>query len=150
MHVPDAATAAVPEMVRVVRPADGSASSDFDGDSLIVSAARTGALTRRIVAAFSDHGAVDGWLVRRLPGLLGRAGLSDVANPAPSCRSSAEAGRLQWAGDGRAGGRRGRRQVGAITESEREGWLAALRAEQAAGNVLGGRVHILLPPGVKP
>lgn len=40
-------------------------------------------------------------------------------------------------------------QTGAITEAERERWLTQLRAEQAAGNFLGGRVHIFCW-GVKP
>ena len=144
VHVPGAA-AAVPEMVRVVRPGGRIGIFDFDGDSLIISHPDR-ALTRRIVAAFSDHGAVDGWLVRRLPGLLGRAGLGDVTTRAflP----------LEREPDGFYGRMAVRAvdvaaQVGAITESEREGWLAALRAEQAAGNVLGGRVHIFCW-GVKP
>jgi len=136
-HVPGGA-AAVPEMARVVRPGGRVGIFDFDGDSLIISHPDR-ALTRRIVAAFSDHAAVDGWLVRRLPGLLRQAGLTNVATRAflP----------LEQDPDGFYGRAALRavdvaRQTGAITESEREGWLASLRAEQAAGNVLGGRVHI--------
>jgi SAM-dependent methyltransferase len=85
VHVPGG-DAAVPEMARVVRPGGRVGIFDFDGDSLLISHPDR-ALTRRIVAAFSDHAAVDGWLVRRLPGLLSQAGLTRVA-PAPSCRSS--------------------------------------------------------------
>ncbi|PYN50522.1 MAG: hypothetical protein DME00_05215 [Candidatus Rokuibacteriota bacterium] len=104
------------------------------------------ALIRRVVAAFSDHAAVDGWLVRRLPGLLSQAGLQHVAT-----RAFLPLEREPDGFYGRAAVRAAdvAAQTGAITESEREGWLAALRAEQAAGNFLGGRVHIFCW-GVKP
>ena len=90
--------------------------------------------------------AVDGWLVRRLPGLLSQAGLQHVAT-----RAFLPLEREPDGFYGRAAVRAAdvAAQTGAITESEREGWLAALRAEQAAGNFLGGRVHIFCW-GVKP
>jgi len=144
VHVPGG-DGAIPEMARVVRPGGRVGIFDLDGDSLLISHPdRT--LTRRIVAAFSDHATVDGWLVRRLPGLLRQAGLTHVAARAflP----------LEQEPDGFYGRAAVRAvdmaaQTGAITESEREGWLAALRAEQAAGNFLGGRAHIFCW-GVKP
>ena len=52
VHVPGAA-AAVPEMARVVRSGGRVGIFDFDGDSLVISHPDR-ALTRRIVAAFSD------------------------------------------------------------------------------------------------
>jgi SAM-dependent methyltransferase len=144
VHVPGG-DGAVPEMARVVRPGGRVGIFEFDGDSLLVSHPdRT--LTRRIVAALSDHAAVDGWLVRRLPGLLTQAGLTHVAARAflP----------LEREPDGfyaRAAVRAAEvaAQTGAITQAERERWLAELRTEQAAGNVLGGRVHIFCW-GIKP
>jgi len=144
VHVPGG-DGAIPEMVRVVRPGGRVGIFDLDGDSLLVSHPDR-ALTRRIVAAFSDHSTVDGWLVRRLPGLLSRAGLTHVAARAflP----------LEQEPDGFYGRMAARAvdvaaQTGAITESEREGWLDALRAEQAAGSFLAGRVHIFCW-GIKP
>jgi SAM-dependent methyltransferase len=144
VHIPGG-DAAVPEMVRVVRPGGRVGIFDFDGDSLLISHPDR-ALTRRIVAAFSDHAAVDGWLVRRLPGLLSRAGLTHVAARAflPLEREpDGFYGRMAVrAADVAA-------QMGAITEAERERWLAQLHAEQAAGNFLGGRVHVFCW-GLKP
>lgn len=143
-HVPGG-DAAVAEMARVVRPGGRVGIFDFDGDSLLLSHPDR-ALTRRIVSAFSDHAAVDGWLVRRLPGLFGQAGLTRVAARAflP----------LEREPDGFYGRMAVRAvdvatQTGAVTEAERERWLAQLRAEQAAGNFLGGRVHMFCW-GVKP
>jgi SAM-dependent methyltransferase len=144
VHVPGG-DRAIPEMARVVRPGGRVGIFDLDADSLVVSHPDR-ALTRRIVAAFSDHATVDGWLVRRLPGLLGQAGLTHVAARAflP----------LEQEPDGFYGRVAGRAaevaaETGAITESERQRWLDALRAEQDAGRFLGGRVHIFCW-GVKP
>jgi hypothetical protein len=137
VHVPGG-DAAVAEMARVVRPGGRVGIFDLDGDALLISHPDR-ALTRRIVAAFSDHSTVDGWLVRRLPGLLTRAGLTEVAVRAflP----------LEQEPDGFYGRVAVRAvdvaaEVGAVTDAERDAWLAALRAEQAAGNFLGGRAHI--------
>ena len=93
VHVPGG-DAAVPEMARVVRVGGRVGIFDFDGDSLLISHPDR-ALTRRIVAAFSDHAAVDGWLVRRLPGLLRRAGLAHVETRA-FLPPRAGAGRILW------------------------------------------------------
>jgi SAM-dependent methyltransferase len=144
VHVPGG-HGAVPEMARVVRPGGRVGIFDLDSDSLLISHPDR-ALTRRIVAAYSDHATVDGWLVRRLPGLLSQAGLTHV-----SARAFLPLEREPDGFYGRAAVRAAEvaAQTGAITESEREGWLATLRAEQAAGNVLGGRVHIFCW-GIKP
>ena len=144
VHVPGG-DGAVLEMARVVRPGGRVGIFEFDGDSLLISHPdRT--LTRRIVAALSDHAAVDGWLVRRLPGLLTQAGLTHVAAraflPLEREPDGFYARAAVRAADVAA-------QTGAITQAERERWLAELRAEQAVGNVLGGRVHIFCW-GIKP
>jgi SAM-dependent methyltransferase len=144
VHVPGGA-AAIPEMARVVRPGGRVGVFDFDGDSLVI-AHPDRALTRRIVAALSDHGAVDGWLARRLPGLLGQAGLARVAVRAflPLERElDGFYGRLAERAANVAA------QTGAITEGEREHWLAELRAQQASGSFLSGRLHMFCW-GVKP
>src|SRR5438093_7063177 len=75
-HVPDGHRAIL-EMARVVRPGGRVGVFDFDGDGLLV-AHPDRDMTRRIVAAFSDHSAVNGWLVRELPGLFKGAGLKDI------------------------------------------------------------------------
>jgi SAM-dependent methyltransferase len=136
-HVPGGA-AAVPEMARVVRSGGRVGVFDFDGDSVIVSHPDR-PLTRRIVAAFSDQSAADGWLVRRLPGLFAEAGLIDVHTRAflPLEREPVGFyGRMVVRAADVA------LESGAITRPEHERWLAELRAEQAAGRFLGGRVHV--------
>src|SRR5205807_316342 len=50
---------------------------DFDGDCFLI-AHPDRELTRRIVSAQCDHSAVNGHLVRHLPGLLTELGLVDV------------------------------------------------------------------------
>ena len=75
-HIPDGRRA-IPELVRVVRPGGRVGIFDRDADSYIVSHPDR-ALTRRIVAARSDHGSADGWLARALPRLMTTAGLQDV------------------------------------------------------------------------
>jgi len=69
-----------PMFRRGSRPGGRLGVFDFDADmTLFTHPDRT--LTRRIVAAASDAMAVDGWLVRRLPFLFGRAGIMDVRVP---------------------------------------------------------------------
>jgi SAM-dependent methyltransferase len=138
-HVPDG-TRAIPEMVRVTRPGGRVGVFDFDGDSTLVSHPDR-ALTRRIIAALSDHAAVDSWLARRLPGLLARAGLRDIRARAfmpldqdPAGFYASLAGRAAEVAT----------QTGAITVEERRRWLEALQAEVAAGGGLFGRLHLFV------
>jgi arsenite methyltransferase len=136
-HIPEGHRA-IPEMVRVVRSGGRVGVFDFDGDAVLISHPDR-ALTRRIIAAFSDQAAVDGWLVRRLPGLLRRAGLLEVGARAfapieqdPTgfyARMAARAAEVAA-------------QAGAITDEERERWLDELAVTGAAGDSLVGRVHV--------
>lgn len=138
-HVPGGARA-VQEMVRVAHPGGRVGVFDFDGDSFVVTHADRD-LTRRIVAAATDAGAVDSWLGRRLPGLFARAGLTDIRvrgflpldrDPAGFYHKQAERNAETAA------------KVGAITESERQRWLDGLRAEQSAGGAVAGRLHFFV------
>jgi len=138
-HVPDGARA-VPELGRVTRPGGRVGVFDLDTDSLVL-AHPDRALTRRIVAAHSDHGAVDGWLARRLPGLFLQAGFEEVGvrafTPLDRDPSGFYGGTAERAAEVAV-------KVGAIDEAEREGWLVALRAQQAAGGFLAGRTHLFV------
>jgi ubiquinone/menaquinone biosynthesis C-methylase UbiE len=131
---------AVPELARVVRPGGRIGVFDLDTDSLIITHPDR-ALTRRIVAAHSDGGAIDGWLARRLPGLFAEAGLVEVdvraftpldRDPAGFYATSA-----QRAAETAA-------RVGAITEVEREAWLGALAIERESGRFVAGRTHLFV------
>jgi ubiquinone/menaquinone biosynthesis C-methylase UbiE len=137
VHVPDGHRA-IPEMVRVARSGGRVGVFDLDGDGVLVSHPDR-ALTRRIIAAFSDQATVDGWLGRRLPGLLRQAGLVEVGargfvpieqNPAGFYARMAERAAEVAA------------QSGAITDDERRRWLEDLAAARAAGDCLVGRVHL--------
>lgn len=136
-HVPGG-EAAIPELARVLRAGGRLGVFDFDADMTLFTHPDR-ALTRRIVAAASDATAVDGWLVRRLPLLFGRAGLADVrvrgffpldteprsfyANMADRCAEVAA-------------------KAGAITEFERRAWLDAFHEQQAQGAIVAGRLHM--------
>ncbi|MFQ6029882.1 MAG: methyltransferase domain-containing protein [Dehalococcoidia bacterium] len=136
-HVPDAERA-LAEMVRVTRPGGRLGVFDFDGDSFLVSHPDR-ELTRRIMASFSDNTAVNGWLARQLPGLLLGLGLTDVRVraflPLEREEGSFHAGLAERAAGVAA-------QVSAITSVERDRWLDELHSEIAAGNFLGGRLHL--------
>lgn len=144
VHVPEGYRA-VPEMARVVRAGGRVGIFDLDGDAVLISHPDR-ALTRRIIAAFSDHACVDGWIVRRLPGLLRQAGLVDV-------RARAFAP-IEQEPDGFYG-RMAERAVevavesGAVTDAERRRWLEELAAARAVGDCLAGRVHVFCW-GIKP
>jgi hypothetical protein len=126
------------EMVRVTRPGGRVGVFDLDGDMVLF--AHSGReLTRKIVAAYSDQGWVNGWIMRTLPALLGGLGVANVrtrgfmpleaggyyANRAERC---AEVAVL----------------AGAIASEERVRWLEALRAEVAAKRFFGGQLHLLV------
>ena len=139
-HIPDGEHA-VPELVRVVRPGGRVGVFDRDNDSYII-AHPDRALTRRIVAAGSDHTTVDGWLIRRLPRLLRAAGLIDVRVRAfasieqdPHGFYATNAG-ARWADVAV--------QTGAISEEERQRWVADLDAEAATGGFVAGLTHLFV------
>jgi len=136
-HVSDAERA-VDEMVRVTKPGGRVGVFDFDGDSFLI-AHPDRELTRRIVLAQSDHGAVNGWLVRQLPGLLAERGLDDVRvrafMPLEREPGSFYALFAERAAEVAV-------QVGAITGDEHVRWMEALHTDLAAGRFLGGRLHI--------
>ena len=138
-HVPGG-SGALPELVRVTRPGGRVGIFDIDTDGFVL-AHPDRALTRRIIAAHSDHGVVDGWLGRRLPGLLEAAGLEAVEVRAFTPLERDPAG--FYAGNAERAAETATRS-GAITEAERQRWLDALHAEQAAGRFLAGRTHLFV------
>ena len=131
---------AIPEMARVLRPGGRMGVFDLDTDMTSITHPDR-ALTRRIVAAASDATAVDGWLSRRLPLLFALAGLQEVRVrgffPLETDPWGFYAGMMERAVDIAV-------TTGAITDAERRGWLDALRAEQARGPVIAGRLHIFV------
>jgi ubiquinone/menaquinone biosynthesis C-methylase UbiE len=138
-HVPKG-EAAIPELVRVLRPGGRLGVFDLDTDMAAFTHPDR-ALTRRIVAAASDATAVNGWLVRQLPSLFQRAGLVDVrargffpletelqsfyANMADRCAEVAV-------------------KTGVITEFESRAWLDAFHEQGAQGPIVAGRLHIFV------
>jgi ubiquinone/menaquinone biosynthesis C-methylase UbiE len=138
-HVPDGARA-VPEMARVARPGGRVGVFDLDTDSLII-AHPDRPLTRRVVAAHSDHAVTDGWLGRRLPGLLAAAGLRDVGVRALTPLERDPAGFYAGVAERAA---RIAVETGVMTEDERRRWWDTLCAEAAAGRFLGGRTHLFV------
>ena len=136
-HVPDGERA-VPEMVRVVRRGGRVGVFDFDGDGLLI-AHPDREMTRRIVAAASDHGAANSWLVRELPALLAATGLEDIRVRAFMP--------LERRGDGFYAGMAERaatvaREKGAITDEQHAEWTEALRRQVDGGRFLCGRLHL--------
>jgi ubiquinone/menaquinone biosynthesis C-methylase UbiE len=139
VHVPGGA-GAIPEMVRVTRPGGRVGIFDFDGDGVVL-AHPDRDLTRRIVAAASDHSSVDSWLVRRLPGLLADAGLVDVRARAFMPLEREPGGFYAGLAERSA---ETAEKAGAITSAERARWVADLRQTQETGRFLGGRLHIFV------
>ncbi|MGH7388962.1 MAG: methyltransferase domain-containing protein [Candidatus Rokuibacteriota bacterium] len=138
-HTPEAERA-LPELVRVVRPGGRVGIFDLDGDGFVL-AHPDRALTRRIVAASTDHLIVNGWLARQLPALLADLGLEQVGVRAFTPIERDPAGFHARLAERRA---TVAAQVGAITDEERRGWLSALQAGQAAGRFLGGQTHLFV------
>lgn len=136
-HVPDGERA-IPELARVVRPGGRVGVFDLDGDSLMI-AHPDRALTRRIVGAWSDHSLVDGWLGRRLAGLLAEAGLDGVRVRAFTAIERDPSGFYATLAEQAA---EVAVQTDAITAEEHRRWLEALHAEQAAGRFIVGQGHI--------
>jgi ubiquinone/menaquinone biosynthesis C-methylase UbiE len=132
-HVPEGHRA-IQEMVRVAGPSGRVGVLEQDTDSYLVTHPDR-ALTRRIVATYTDHGYADGWLARRLPRLLSEAGLRDVRVRAFASLDTDPTGfystRAERAADVAA-------RAGAISEQEHQGWLNALHAEQASGAFVAG------------
>lgn len=138
-HVPEG-EAAISELARVLRPGGRVGVFDFDADMTIFTHPDR-ALTRRIVAAASDATAVDGWLVRRLPFLFGRAGLADVRVrgffPLETEPRSFYASMAERCAEVAV-------KVGVITESECRAWLDAFHEQEAQGSIVAGRLHIFV------
>jgi ubiquinone/menaquinone biosynthesis C-methylase UbiE len=137
-HTTDAEQA-IPTMLRVVRPGGRIGIFDLDTPSWIISHPDR-ELTRRIGVAGSSI-ATDGWLARRLPGILEAAGLADVRvqaftplerDPAGFYAKLAE----MWA--------EAAVRTEAVSEEERQRWLTALHAEQAAHRFLAGITHLFI------
>jgi ubiquinone/menaquinone biosynthesis C-methylase UbiE len=138
-HVPGG-EAAIPELARVLRPGGRLGIFDFDADMTIFTHPDR-ALTRRIVAAASDATAVDGWLVRRLPFLFGRAGIVEVRVrgffPLETDPRSFYASMADRCAEVAA-------KAGVITEFERRAWLDAFHEQEAQGSIVAGRLHIFV------
>jgi ubiquinone/menaquinone biosynthesis C-methylase UbiE len=138
-HVPDGERA-VAEMARAVRPGGRVGVFDLDGDSFVISHPDRD-LTRRIVAAWSDHAIVDSWLGRRLPGLMTEVGLEDVRvrafTPLESGPSAFYATLAERAAELAV-------RVEVITAEEHRRWLDAFHAEQAAGRSVTGLTHLFV------
>jgi len=137
-HVPDG-DRSVAELARVVRPGGRVAVFEGDTDGLLINHPDR-ALTRRIVASGTDDTTVDGQLARRVPGLMLEAGLEDVQARAFTTIERDPNGFYANLCDRRAATAA---QAGAITDEERDRWLEAFHAEQAAGRYLAAQVQIL-------
>ena len=137
-HTTDAERA-LPELLRVARPGGRIGIFDIDNPSWII-AHPDRDLTRRIGVVASMI-PTDAWLGRRLPSLLEAAGVEDVRvraftpierDPSGFYARQAE----NWAATAAASG--------AISQEERESWVATLHAEQAANRFLAGLTHLFI------
>jgi ubiquinone/menaquinone biosynthesis C-methylase UbiE len=138
-HIPRG-EAAIPELVRVLRPGGCVGVFDLDTDMTAFTHPDR-ALTRRIVAAASDATAVNGWLARQLPLLFRRAGIVDVRArgffPLETDRQSfyaSMAGRCVEVAV----------KAGVVTQLEGRAWLDAFNEQGAQGPIVAGRLHIFV------
>jgi SAM-dependent methyltransferase len=138
-HVPNGDTAIL-ELARVLRAGGRLGIFDFDSDMTIYSHPDR-EVTRRIVAAASDATAVDGWLGRRLPRLFVQAGLDDVRVrgffPLDTERGSFYANLAERSADVAV-------KAGAISDAERNVWVAAFHAQHEQGPIVAGRLHVFV------
>lgn len=138
-HVPGAVDA-LAEMVRVARAGGRVGVYDFDGDGLLITHPDRH-LTRRIVAAQCDNGAVNGHLIREIPGLLAQLGVRNVKAKAFMPLDRDPAGFYADFAKRAAGNAA---QAGAITEEELAGWLARFEEVLRASRFVGGRLQIFV------
>lgn len=137
-HLPDAREG-IAEMIRVTRPGGRVAVLDHDLETFVVQHPDR-ALTRRVTAAWVDQQYSDGWIGRKLPHLLGQAGIQEI-----QVRGFVE---IQQDPDGflRLTAERAAKvaqETGAISPEERARWRAALQAEAEAGRFLAARSYFL-------
>jgi len=138
-HVPHG-EAAIPELVRVLRPGGRLGVFDLDTDMTAFTHPDR-ALTRRIIGAASDATAVNGWVARELPSLFQRAGIADVRvrgffplETDPRSFYGSLADRCVEAAV----------KAGAITEPEGGTWLKTFYEQGARGPIVAGRLHIFV------
>jgi ubiquinone/menaquinone biosynthesis C-methylase UbiE len=138
-HVPGVERA-VREMVRVTRVGGRVGVFDFDGDCFLM-AHPDREVTRRIVAAQSDHSAVNSQLVRFLPGMLDELGVADIEvrgfMPLEREAGSFYANLAERTAQTAA-------KVGAITPAELESWQRELKGALGAGRFMAGRLHLFV------
>ena len=96
-------------------------------------------LTRKIVAAFSDQGWVNGWLVRELPVRLADLGIVNVKTRGfmPLETGGYYANRAERSAEMAA-------QMGVITSDEQARWLQTIRTQIAGKRFLGGQLHLFV------
>ncbi len=138
-HVPGAEDA-LAEMVRVTRMGGRVAVFDFDGDGLLFTHPDR-QLTRRIVAAQCDHGAVNGHLIREMPWLLSKLGVRNVAAKAFMPLERDADG---FYADLARRAAKNAAHVGAIAEPELAAWLEQFQEVLDSGRFLGGRLQLLV------
>jgi ubiquinone/menaquinone biosynthesis C-methylase UbiE len=143
-HVSEAERA-IGEMIRVLRPGGRIGIYDRDPDSFVMWHPDR-ALTRRVVAAFSDQAHHDGWLGRRAYGLLLEAGLDDVTVRAFTAIEHGTPGFYDEATKRAADIAV---KVGAVSEHEGQRWLDDLQAERDGGRWVVGMTHLFIS-GAKP
>jgi ubiquinone/menaquinone biosynthesis C-methylase UbiE len=138
-HVPEAEKA-LPEMVRVARAGGRVGVFDFDGDGFLI-AHPDRAVTRRIVASHCDNGAVNGWLIRRIPSILSELGLKEVRARG---FMSLERGKGSFYADLAQRAARSAAEAGVITSAELAKWLAELHDLLEHDRFIGGRLHVFV------